>query len=56
MPREGYKCITLKAEVYDHYYANWQAHKKEYEVKGISSFSAYITHILARAVEEKDDC
>lgn len=56
MPREGYKCITVKAEVYDYYYTNWLAHKKEYTLKGISSFSGYITYILTRAIEEKNDC
>ena len=55
MPRQGYKCITIKADVYDHYYANWVAHKKDYEVKGESSFSWFIAYTLAKAIHEKDD-
>jgi len=55
MPRQGYKCITIKADVYDHYYANWVAHKKDYEVKGVSSFSGFIAYTLAKAIHEKDD-
>ena len=34
---------------------NWLAHKKEYAIKGVSSFSGYITSILAKEIQEKTD-
>ncbi len=56
VPKEGFKCITIRAKVYDYYYANWLKNKSAFEIKGITSFSGYITHILTRAMEENNDC
>lgn len=56
MPKEGYKSITVKAEVYDYYYAEWLKVKKEYTVKkGITSFSSFITYILAKIMDGKEN-
>lgn len=56
MPKKGYKCITVKANVYDHYYGHWTNHKEEYSIKkGITSFSAFITYVLAKTMDGKDD-
>ena len=53
MPKKGYKTITVKAEVYDYFFNEWLKVKKEYAIqKGIRSFSAYITYLLAQLMAE----
>jgi len=53
MPNKGYKTITVKAEVYDYFFNEWLKVKKEYTIqKGIRSFSAYITYLLAQLMTE----
>ncbi len=53
MPKKGYKTITVKAEVYDYFYKEWLKVKDEYTLKkGIQSFSAYITCLLAQLILE----
>ena len=43
-PKQGYKSITVKAEIYDYFYSEWLRVKEEYTItKGIRSFSAYVT-------------
>ena len=52
-PKKGYKSITVKAEVYDYFYKEWLKVKEEYAIKkGIRSFSAYITYLLAQQMNE----
>jgi hypothetical protein len=50
MPKKGYKTITVKAEVYDYYHSTWQQRKKEYNIKGVNSFSAFISYVLNEAL------
>lgn len=53
MPKKGYKTITVKAEVYDYFFNEWLKVKNEYAIqKGIRSFSAYITYLLAQLMTE----
>ena len=53
MPKKGYKTITVKAEVYDYFFNEWLKVKDEYTLKkGIQSFSAYITCLLAQLILE----
>ncbi len=52
-PKEGYKSITVKTEIYDYYYNQYLKVKDEYALKGIHSFSAYITHILFQLIEQE---
>ena len=53
MPKKGYKTITVKAEVYDYFFNEWLKVKNEYTIqKGIRSFSAYITYLLAQLMAE----
>jgi hypothetical protein len=53
MPKKGYKTITVKAEVYDYFFNEWLRVKDEYAIKkGIRSFSAYITCLLAQLIIE----
>ncbi len=53
MPREGYKSITVKQEVYDYLMKEYQKRKTELLTKhGISSFSGYVTFRLNELMEQ----
>ncbi|HKM59490.1 MAG TPA: hypothetical protein VJY36_01315, partial [Candidatus Bathyarchaeia archaeon] len=53
-PKKGFKSITVKAEVYDYFFNEWLNVKEEYAIKkGIHSFSAYVTYILAQLINEE---
>lgn len=57
MPKKGYKSITVKAEVYDYFFKEWLKVKEEYTIKkGIHSFSAYVTYLLAQLINEEKKC
>ncbi len=52
-PKQGYKSITVKAEIYDFFYNEWLKVKEHYTIeKGIRSFSAYVTYRLAQLMNE----
>jgi len=52
-PKKGYKSITVKVEVYDYFFNEWIKVKEEYAIKkGINSFSAYVTYLLAQLIKE----
>lgn len=52
-PKPGYKSITLKNEIYDHFYNEWLGVKEECTTKkGIRSFSAYITYRLTQLMNQ----
>jgi hypothetical protein len=52
-PKQGYKSITVKVEVYDYLYREWLKVKEEYAItKGIRSFSAYVTYRLAQLISQ----
>ena len=53
-PKKGFKSITVKAEVYDYFFNEWLKVKEEYAInKGIHSFSAYVTYLLAQLIIEE---
>ncbi len=53
MPKEGYKSITVKTEIYDYFYNEWLKVKEEYTIsKGIRSFSGYVTYRLAQLMND----
>ncbi len=53
MPKQGYKSITVKTEIYDYFFGEWLKVKEEYVIsKGIRSFSAYVTYRLAQLMDE----
>jgi hypothetical protein len=55
MPKEGYKSITVKAEVYDYLQAEWLEVKEEYSLqKGIRSFSGYVTYRFAQLIDKDE--
>ena len=41
MPIKGFKTITIKDTVYDHYFKLFEARKDELALKGINNFSSY---------------
>tara|TARA_Y100001951_G_scaffold82293_1_gene70712 strand:- start:210 stop:368 length:159 start_codon:yes stop_codon:yes gene_type:complete len=50
MPKPGFKSVTLREDVYYHYADLYDKNRKELNLKGIESLSAYITYLL----EKKD--
>jgi len=46
LPRDGFKSITVSELIYDRFHNRYSKHKEELELKGISSFSGYLTSIL----------
>ncbi len=53
MPRKGFKTITVKENVYNYFYEEWLKQKSQLEIKGISSFSAFITYKLNQLIEKE---
>ena len=52
--KKGFKSITVKVEVYNYFFNEWLSVKEEYAIKkGIHSFSAYITYLLAEMINEE---
>ena len=52
-PKKGFKSITVKVEVYDYLFNEWLNVKEEYAIKkGINSFSAYVTYLLAQLINK----
>ena len=51
MPKDGFKSITIASGLYDHYKDIFQQNKKELQLKGIRSFSGYVSHILESKTE-----
>ncbi len=47
MPQPGFKSITVSDAVYDKFYHTWKKNKEEYGMKGVNSFSGYITHHMS---------
>jgi hypothetical protein len=53
-PKHGYKSITVKTEIYDHFFNEWLKVKEEYAItQGIRSFSAYVTYRLSQLKSEE---
>lgn len=47
MPRKGFRSITVRDSVYDYFEKLWRAEEAEYRLKGVSSFSGYVTMKLS---------
>jgi hypothetical protein len=52
IPKEGWKSITLPSEIYDIFYNEWNGHRDGYLLKGITSFSGFMTMLLAEPLQE----
>lgn len=46
MPKDGFKSITVSETVYDKFYEVYQKSKDELVMKGVNSFSGYVTYML----------
>jgi len=46
MPRKGYKSITVPDRVFDYFKNDYDANKEAYAIKGVRSFSGYISRKL----------
>lgn len=46
MPKSGWTSITVKVIIYDKLFAQWKREEDAMNLKGISSFSGYITFLL----------
>jgi hypothetical protein len=46
MPKPGYKSITVSEYVYKKFFQVYEKNKKGLELKGISSFSGYLTSMM----------
>jgi hypothetical protein len=53
LPRKGYKSISITQDVYDYFRQEYDKVKKEYAVKGVRSFSGFISKRLAELMEEE---
>jgi predicted CopG family antitoxin len=46
MPKPGYKSITVSENVYKPFFKVYEKNKKGLEIKGIRSFSDYLTSMM----------
>ena len=46
MPKPGFKSLTLSEAVYDKFNQTYQKNKGELTMKGVNSFSGYVTYLL----------
>lgn len=51
MPKKGFKSITVKENVYNYFMDEYKKVKDEMAVKGIRSFSGYVTYRLSQLIE-----
>jgi len=54
MPRKGWKSITVKDEIYEHFWSLWKKNEGEYRKQGITSFSGFVTMLLYKMIQEEE--
>ena len=52
MPKAGFKSITVSEDVYDKFYDVFEKNKPELTMKGINSFSGYVTYMLEQTMQK----
>lgn len=52
MPKAGFKSITVSEEVYDKFFDVFEKNKSELVMKGINSFSGYVTYMLEETMQK----
>ena len=52
MPKAGFKSITVSEEVYDKFFDVFEKNKPELTMKGINSFSGYVTYMLEQTMQK----
>ena len=53
MPKAGFKSITVSEEVYDKFYDVFEKNKSELMMKGVNSFSGYVTYMLEQMMQKE---
>ena len=46
MPKAGFKSITVSDYVYNRFFGTYERTRKDLELKGITSFSGYLTSMM----------
>ena len=52
MPKAGFKSITVSVEVYDKFFDVFEKNKPDLTMKGINSFSGYVTYMLEQTMQK----
>jgi len=52
MPKAGFKSITVSEGVYDRFHEVYQSSKDDLAMKGINSFSGYVTYMLEEMMQK----
>ena len=52
MPKPGFKSITVSEQVYDKFYDVFEKNKTDLTMKGINSFSGYVTYMLEEMMQK----
>ncbi len=52
MPKEGFKSITVSEVVYSKFFDVYQKNKEDLLMKGVNSFSGYVTYMLEELMQK----
>ena len=52
MPKEGFKSITVSETVYNKFFDVYQKNKEDLVMKGVNSFSGYVTYMLEEMMQK----
>ena len=52
MPKEGFKSITVSENVYDKFHEVYEKSKDDLTMKGVNSFSGYVTYMLEEMMQK----
>ena len=52
MPKPGFKSITVSEQVYEKFYDVYEKNKEELTMKGVNSFSGYVTYMLEEMMQK----
>jgi len=52
LPKEGFKSITVSEIVYDKFFDVYQKNKQDLVMKGVNSFSGYVTYMLEEMMQK----
>lgn len=52
MPKEGFKSITVTELVYKNFYDVYSENKADLAMKGVNSFSGYVTYLLEEMMQK----
>ena len=51
MPKAGFKSVTFSETIYEKLHVDYEKKKSQLQMKGINSFSGYVTSILIKEME-----